>query len=447
MFLQAKGYRFEVYIPCAGLHGTGPSAPTSYEGNRGYNSAPAAMYPQYCKYILAESIHNRVTVERGTSLFVEQPNVSANPEVNRTLKDVIVSVIAHGSTPTQNLTSKGGGVVPADALPYIMDLMQRTSAERNSIGTTNFDNCDDPNAPNSAYDTGTNRVLPKLPVNVQTKTLQDVAFDFLKKTEWGSFHSFSKGKDFVNSDLIMRPGDVTVTQLQKAEYVGMPPQQMMELYEDRVLAAFGMSRLVFGIAGGRSTTTVGSASVFKGKNAQEVAVGLEEKNYQHQVALCQSELSSFISWLYRTSMSVFDAIGLQELFERETKEAKMSHDRIVELIKEYEILVEDMDPSLIDEVEEDDKMEIDKDIEEKEEQKKLQIIENKASPPSYMSLKKQLREVLQKRLSLSFSEYAKISQWLFYLALCVHGTATVHVEFTKNKAYEPAHSDVAAQAQ
>lgn len=429
MFLQARGYRFEVYLPCSGLLGTEPLAPNYTTGNRGFQSNPALLYPQYVKYVLSEGIHNKVTVARSKNIISEQAMVNADPEVNRTIRGIIASVSAHSGHSGETITS-GGGALPREALPYVMDVIMRSASDRKTVGMTNMENCEDPSASESI---GFDRPIPGEPVNSQTKTMQSVAFDFLKKTEWSSFLSYATSKDAVNSDMIQRPPGVAVTQIQRAEYVGVPPQTLLESYEDRVLASFGMSRLVFGIAGGRSTTTVGSTSAFKGKNAQEVAVGLEEKGYHSQIAKYQTELCTFVSWLYRTSMSVFDTIGLQELFEREAKAAQQSHDKIVELLQEYEILVEELDPSKADEIDDDaDDRSTDKDAEARKEE----ILNNKQSAPSFMFKKKELRELMQKRLSLSFSEYAKISQWLFYLALCVHGTATVEVVFVKNKNYK-----------
>lgn len=435
-------FRFEVLLPTDSLADYAPAAEENIEENLPIRTPVAALLEEYKSLKHFESLRNVAVGFNAYPLFVMSPVITEKPLAELTSQELTQQAqeqMAQCDAPSEHsqLSTRilpGSTVkIAAPTAAAIIDAGLRKDAEKTFRRTRTSNSTFADTVPVSLnYTRGTGAPLngeldtvPRDVIGYRSKTLADMSYQWVKQLEAQSINiDLNPDTGFKTSRAISEP-NMNLLHAHTPTYAGPDILVQQAQYQDMVFAAFRMTRLLFGLGGGRTgvISGSGSSSSSSAKNAQQAAVNMEKDRYSNFINGIQGELIIATQTLFKHCISPFDGMALSLIFDREARRTHMQHTTIIEALSLYEELHGIHVQGDSDEEDEGEEKAGPKTRTETEQE------ENEEEPLGYHSSRSEMSRKLREQIPITFQAYSRTVQLLTLLAVAIHGNAVLSVKF------------------
>jgi hypothetical protein len=461
-FYVDNKFRFEVLLPTGGLRNYAPCPEHVVNDMLPIRTPLVKLLEKYYNLALYEGMHNTVCSYSAMPFFVVQPELQEKPlselsseertrlaqaQLNATYLGNAQSYQGNSEYMDMSATTLPGSMVkmPLATAAAVIEAGQSMQLNRTwkKTRTTNSAAYYAPSHVNHPSITGqpVNAELDPTPrdiISERSKTSSDYNYRWIKQMLAQSMNpELNPDLMFRKNRALMEP-NMNLAHASMPQYLGVPLPEMQAMYEDMVFSAFNMTRLMFGLAGGRVNALVpkkssggggggGGGGGSKGDqktDPQEIALNMEQSTYDAFVEQVQRELSVGMQRLFKHCVAPLDGVALSKIFDRQLRVAKMQHDTIIDAIELFEHLRRV--PTKTDAMAEDVQRELEEDEEEDDDDNDSDAM---PSIQSYKAKKRELRKFLRERVPMSYDAYIRITQYLTFLAVAIHGNAFLTVEY------------------
>lgn len=426
--MRIRGYRFAVYVPENDLAKFAPTV--AADGSIRLRSPVQACKVPFLNYMDKLATYNRVITQNSLQKFL--------------LKQVIEPLSTNDMTPEQrarhaqqqqqftnqqngvrsahsnssgllsfNLPALGSnqGMVQIQAPPMVT---AKTAVAMVDFARSNLSHLNQPTTHSNSH---RNAAAPDAsfldPLSQNAKTLDSMDVDSALQIEFASRVAPLDTQETVNRQMAQLPANYEMANFIPAQYLGEDPEALKRNYEDAVHMSFHLSRALSGYTDAKMVSKK-SSSPLDGD-----ALAPDTKKRNKFVKECQRELSGFVEWMYYEVICWFDKRALVDILERENKFLGVSHNKLVQLVQEFEYLqlqndnlVEEADRTMFD-------------VDEMEVQRKERDTAQK-NAADYKLSADEMRSIKQK-LKFSLESYRQATNYLVYLTMCLHSSARLSV--------------------